>query len=51
LALIEKKQVLHTDIMHVEGKKFLISVSVPLFLVMQCMVEWETASIISLALQ
>jgi hypothetical protein len=51
LALIEKKQVPHTDIMHVDGKKFHISVSIPLFSVTQCMAKWETASIIGLALQ
>jgi hypothetical protein len=51
LLMVEKKQVLHTDIMHIDGKKFLISLSMPLYLTMQCIVERETASVIGLALQ
>lgn len=38
----EKKQVLYTDMMHEDGRKFLTSVSVPLYLTMRCLVERET---------
>lgn len=39
LLLTEKKRVLHADVMHSKGKQFLISVSVPLFLIMQYIFE------------
>jgi hypothetical protein len=47
----EKKQVLHSDVMHIDHKRFLITVSVPLHLTMQCPIERETANTLGVALQ
>jgi hypothetical protein len=47
----EKKQVLDSDVMHIDHKRFLITVSVPLHLTMQCPVERETANTLGVALQ
>jgi len=45
-----KKQVLHTDVMHINGKWFLITVRILLHLMMQCPVKRETASMLVVAL-
>jgi hypothetical protein len=47
----EKKQVLHSYVMHIDHKKFLVTVSVPLHLTMQCPIERETANSLGIALQ
>ncbi len=50
LIMGEKKQVLYTDVMNVDEKKFLILVSILLHLT-QCLVERETASLLGISLQ
>jgi hypothetical protein len=47
----EKAQVLHTDVMHIDGFKFLISVVEPLQLTVQTSLENESADQLGLALQ
>ena len=47
----EKKQVLYSDVMHLEGQSFLITVCEQLQLVLQCPVEQETALVFGNALQ
>jgi hypothetical protein len=47
----EKTQVLHTDVMHIDGQKFLISVAEPLQLTLQAYLENETADQLGLGLQ
>lgn len=45
LALMrEKQQVLHTNVMHVDGQKVLISVTEPLQLMLQAYLENETTN-------
>jgi hypothetical protein len=51
LLMDQKKQVLHTDVMHVDGQHFLVTVCEPLQLVLQCPVERETALVLGTALQ
>jgi hypothetical protein len=51
LMLDEKKQVLYSDVRHVDSNKFLITVCKPLQLVMQCRIERESQSELSFALQ
>jgi len=51
LLMDEKKQVFHSDVMHLEGQKNLITVCEPLQLVLQCSVEMETALVLGNALQ
>jgi hypothetical protein len=51
LILDEKKQVLYSDVMHVDSNKFLITVCEPLQLVMQCRIERESQSELGFALQ
>jgi hypothetical protein len=51
LVLDEKKQVLHTDVMHLDGQHFLITVCKPLQLVLQCPIERETALVLGNTLQ
>jgi hypothetical protein len=50
LMLDEKKQVLYSDVRHVDSYKFLITVCKPLQLVMQCRIERESQSELSFAL-
>jgi hypothetical protein len=47
----EKAQVLYTDVMHIDGFKFLISVVEPLQLTVQTPLENESADQLGLALQ
>jgi hypothetical protein len=47
----EKKQTLHTDVMHLDGQHFLITVCELLQLVLQCAIERETAAVLGNALQ
>ncbi len=47
----EKHQELHTDVMHVDGNRYLISVADPLQLTMQAYLENETADQLGLGLQ
>ncbi len=47
----EKQQVLHTDVMHIDQKRFLVTVGVPLHLTMQCLIEQETTRALGTALQ
>lgn len=51
LVLDEKRQALYTDVMHVEGRKFLVSVCEPLQLTFQCPVESEGKTALGLGLQ
>jgi hypothetical protein len=51
LIMDEKKQVLHADIMHLDGQHFLVTVCEPLQLVMQCPIERETALVLGNTLQ
>jgi hypothetical protein len=47
----EKVQTLHTDVMHLEGHKFLISLVEPLQLTLQKLLKNETADQLGLGLQ
>jgi hypothetical protein len=47
----EKKQVLYSDIMHIDGHRFLVTICKPLQLTLQIAVERESASILGIALQ
>jgi hypothetical protein len=51
LIMDEKKQVLYSDVMHIDGQKFLVTVCEPLHLTLQCPVERETATVLGVALQ
>jgi hypothetical protein len=51
LIMDEKKQVLHADVMHLDGQHFLVTVCEPLQLVMQCPIERETALVLRNTLQ
>lgn len=51
LVMDERKQVLHTDVMHLDGQHCMIMVCEPLQLILQCAVERETASVLGNALQ
>ena len=44
LILDEKKQTLYTDVMHIDGSKFLVTVCEPLQLTLQCKIERERCS-------
>jgi hypothetical protein len=47
----QKKQILHTNVMHLEGQHFMVTVCEPLQLVLQCPVERETVLVLGTALQ
>jgi hypothetical protein len=51
LVMDERKQVLHTGMMHIKGQHFMVTVCEPLKLVLQCPVEKETAMVLGSALQ
>ncbi len=51
LVLDEKKQTLYTDVMHLDGEKFLVTVCKPLQLTIQCRIERETQNMLRLTLQ
>jgi hypothetical protein len=51
ITMREKHQELHTDVMHIDGAKFLISVAEPLQLTLQSHLENETADQLGLGLQ
>jgi hypothetical protein len=51
LVLDEKKQVLYTDVMRLDGHHFLVTVYEPLQLMLQCPVERENANALGIALQ
>jgi hypothetical protein len=51
LVMDEQKKVLHTNILHIEGQCFMITVCKPLQLVLQCPVERETVLVLRNALQ
>lgn len=46
-----KNQQVYTDEMHVDGVCFLVSVSVPLYLRLQCKIEIEGSTEVGMALQ
>jgi hypothetical protein len=47
----EKEQTLYTDVMHIDGSKFLVMVCEPLQLTLQCKIERETQQVLGMALQ
>ncbi len=47
----KKKQTLYTDVMHIDGSKFLVTVCEPLQLTLQCKIERETQQVLGMALQ
>jgi hypothetical protein len=51
LVLDEKRQKLYTDVMHIDGNKFLITVCEPLQLTLQCRIERELQNELGIALQ
>ncbi|MFN9979926.1 MAG: hypothetical protein ACK53Y_08445, partial [bacterium] len=51
LVMDTKKQVLHTNVMHLDGQNFLLTVCEPLQLILQCPIERETALALGTALQ
>jgi hypothetical protein len=51
LIMDKKKQVLYSDLMHIDGHKFLVTVCEPLQLTLQCPIERETATVLGIALQ
>ncbi len=51
LKLHEKKLVLHTDVMHIDGKHFLVTVCEPLQLTIQVAIERESQGVLGTALQ
>jgi hypothetical protein len=51
LKLEEKKVVLHTDVMHIDGQRFLVTVCKPLQLTIQVSVERESQWVLGPALQ
>ncbi len=51
LVLDEKKQTLYTDAMHIDGRKFLVTVCEPLQLMLQCKIEREMQQVLGMALQ
>jgi hypothetical protein len=50
LKLDQKKQVLHTDVMHMDGQRFLVTVCKPLQLTIQVAVERESQGVLGTAL-
>jgi hypothetical protein len=51
LILDKKKQVIHTDVRHLDGQHFMITVCEPLQLLLQCPIERETALVLGNTLQ
>jgi hypothetical protein len=51
LIMDEKKQVLHVDVIHLDGQHFLVTVCEPLQLVIQCPIERETALVLGNIMQ
>jgi hypothetical protein len=51
LVLDEKKQTLYTDVMYIDGSKFLVTVCEPLQLTLQCKIERETQQVLGMTLQ
>ncbi len=51
LIIDRKEQVLHTDVMHIDGHKVLITVCEPLCLNLQVYIERESQSMLGMALQ
>jgi hypothetical protein len=51
LILDEKRQTLYTDVMHIDGSKFLVTVCKPLQLTLQCKIERETQQVLGMTLQ
>jgi hypothetical protein len=51
LILDEKKQTLHTDVMYIDGQKFLVTVCKPLSLTLHVHAEREMQTILARALQ
>jgi hypothetical protein len=51
LVMEEKKQMLYSDVMHVDGVKFSITVCEPLQLTIQCKIERETQGVLGPTLQ
>ena len=47
----EQKQKLSTDVMEIDGRKFLVTVSDPLHLTLQTAVENESKRVLDMALQ
>jgi hypothetical protein len=50
LVMDQKKQMLYSNVMHIDGVKFLVTVSTPLQLTLHCKIERETQGV-RLALQ
>jgi hypothetical protein len=51
LVLDEKKQMLYTGVMHLDGEKFLVTVCKPLHLTIQCHIERERQNVLRITLQ
>jgi hypothetical protein len=51
LVMDERKQILHTDNMHLDGRHLMVTVCEPLQLVLQCSIERETALVLGSNLQ
>jgi hypothetical protein len=51
IVMDEKKQTLYSDVMHIDGIKFLVTVCKPLQLTMQCKIERQTQGVLGPALQ
>jgi hypothetical protein len=51
LVLDEKKQLMYTDVVHIDGNKFLITVCEPLQLTLQCKIERERQNQLGMTLQ
>ena len=51
LIMDQKRQTLHSDVMHLDGQLFLVTIFKPLQLVLQCAIERETALVLGSALQ
>jgi hypothetical protein len=49
--LDEKKQTLYTDVIHIHGSKFVVTVCEPLQLMLQCKIEQETQQVLRMTLQ
>jgi hypothetical protein len=51
LVMDRKKQVLHTDVMHIDGSRFHVMVCEPLNLTLQVYIEKESQSVLGAALK
>jgi hypothetical protein len=51
LVLDKKRQTLHTDVMHIDGQRFLVTVCEPSCLTLQAHIERESQTVLGRALQ